>query len=84
VSSFSVTSPAGVSLAGLGSVDLAAHYANGVDFTGSTMTASGSIITVVLGTPGTGGLHTISSPATMVWTAPSGSASESGPADVEF
>jgi hypothetical protein len=83
-STLGVEDATGDVITALGSVDLAAHYANAVDFAGSTMTASGNTIAVVLGTPSIGGLHTISIPTMMTWTAPNGSASESGPPDVEF
>lgn len=75
----------GSALAGLGQVDLEANYANGtlLDFTGSRMTLSGATITVVLGTR-SGTAHHHTTPATMVWTSPDGTATESGPADVEF
>jgi hypothetical protein len=75
----------GSALAQLGEVDLNGNYANGtqLDFTGSQMTLSGTEITIVLGTLlGTAHHHT--TPTTMVWTTPEGTASESGPADVEF
>jgi hypothetical protein len=84
LSSLSIQDSNGTAVAPLGSVDLDGHYANTVDFTGSTMAASGNTITVVLGTPGTGGVHTVSIPSTMTWTAPTGSASESGLPDFEF
>jgi hypothetical protein len=84
ISTLSIEDSAGTPLAALGSVDLADHYANTLDFTGSTMTASGSTITVALGAEGAGGILTNSIPTTMVWTAPTGSASESGLPDVEF
>jgi hypothetical protein len=74
----------GGTLAALGSVDLGGNYANTVDFTGSTMTASGNTITVVLGTPGSGNRHTVGSPTTMTWTCPTGTATESGAPDPEF
>ena len=73
----------GVTIAALGSVELGANYASNVTFANSTMTASGATVTVVLGT-GTGGIHTVTDPTTMVWTTPQGSATESGPADVDF
>ncbi len=84
VSSLFIETPAGAPMPALGSVDLAAHYTNAVDFTASTMIAGLSTVTIVFGTPGAGGVHTIAAPTTMVWTTPSGSASESGLADVEF
>jgi chitinase len=75
----------GTPIVELGSVDLDAHYTNGTgaDFTGSTMTASGNTITVVLGTAG-GNVKTVAVPTTMAWTTPHGSVSESGVPDVEF
>jgi hypothetical protein len=72
----------------LGGVELGAYYANDVDFAGSTMTASGNTVTVVLGPAGPGAVHTVSVPATMTWWCPTGtgwvSVTESGLADVEF
>jgi hypothetical protein len=68
----------------LGIVDLGAHYTGKIDFTGSTMTATGDTITVVLGTAGGGTLNTISTPTTMTWTSYGGSADESGVPDVDF
>jgi hypothetical protein len=50
---------------------------------GSTMTLSGTVVTVVLGTPTGKCLHQKEA-GTMVWTAPSGTATESGPDDYEF
>jgi hypothetical protein len=73
----------GVTLAELGSVELGADYASNVIFANSTMTLTGNIVTVVLGN-GSGGIHTVSTPTTMVWTTPQGSVPESGPADVHF
>jgi hypothetical protein len=82
----SVVDPgSGSALAGLGQVDLTANYANGTGlyFTGSQMTLSGSTVTVVLGTR-VGTAHHHTSPTTIVWTTPDGTATESGPPDVEF
>jgi hypothetical protein len=75
----------GSALAQLGQVDLAGNYANGtlLDFTASQMTLSGSTVTIVLGTR-SGTAHHHTTPTTMVWTNPEGTAIESGPADVEF
>jgi hypothetical protein len=75
----------GGQLAALGSVQLAGDYADKQDITvtGSTMTLSGSVVTVVLGTPAGKGPDQKKA-GTMVWTVPSGSATESGPADSEF
>jgi hypothetical protein len=68
----------------LGSVQLGGNYADKtLTMAGSTMTLSGRIVTVVLGTP-SGKTHDEKKPGTMVWTAPSGTATESGPADNEF
>jgi hypothetical protein len=81
----SIQNSGGTTLTALGSTDLGAHYTNGTDvtFSGSTMTASGNSITVVLGTPA-GPPKTISLPTTMSWTAGGSSVSESGLPDVEF
>ncbi|HEX6490474.1 MAG TPA: hypothetical protein VF002_03750 [Gaiellaceae bacterium] len=73
----------GVPIAALGSVDLGADYASNVTFSNSTMTASGAVVTIVLGA-GSGGIHPITTPTTMVWTTPQGSKPESGPAKVQF
>jgi hypothetical protein len=83
-SSFTVQDSHGADLTALGSVDLVEHYTNTVDFMGSTMSASGNTITIALGMPSGSGLHTISVPTTMTWTAPTGTATESGLPDVEF
>ena len=80
----SVLDSSNATISALGSVDLGADYASNVSFTGSTMTASGNTITVVLGSPSSGGEHTVGLPTTMVWTAPTGIATESGLPDVEF
>jgi hypothetical protein len=47
------------------------------------MTLSGSTVTIVLGTR-SGTAHHHTTPTTMVWTNPEGTATESGPVDVEF
>jgi hypothetical protein len=75
----------GTQLAALGSIQLNGDYANkqNVIVTGSTMTLSGSVVTVVLGTP-TGRSHEQRKAGTMVWTTSSGTATESGSADNEF
>ena len=80
-----VLDPDESALAHLGQVDLAGNYANGtqLDFTGSQMTLSGGTVTIVLGTR-SGTAHHHTTPTTMVWTNPDGTATESGPADVEF
>jgi hypothetical protein len=69
----------------LGQVDLAGNYANGtlLDLTASQMTLSGSTVTIVLGTR-SGTAHHHTTPTTMVWTNPEGTATESGPVDLEF
>jgi chitinase len=81
----SIQDSGGSTLTALGSVDLGAHYSTGTDvtFTNSTMTASGSTITVVLGSA-VGSPRTVSVPSTMVWTASGTSINESGLPDVEF
>jgi large repetitive protein len=75
----------GAQLAGLGSVQLGGDYADNQNVTvaGSTMTLSGRVVRIVLGTPTGKCLHQKQA-GTMVWTAPSGAASESGSADNEF
>jgi hypothetical protein len=74
----------GNQIAALGSVNLHGHYVSAITlFTGSTMTASGNTVTIVLGTR-SHGVPTENSPSTMVWTTPNGSATESGPADIDF
>jgi hypothetical protein len=69
----------------LGSVQLAGDYADrqNVTFAGSTMTLSGSTVTIVLGTPA-GKVGNEQKSGTMIWTGPGGTATESGSADVEF
>ncbi len=68
----------------LGSVQLEGNYVTGVaNFTGSTMTASGNKVTIVLGSL-SGTVHDQKRPATMIWTTPKGTATESGPKDVDF
>jgi hypothetical protein len=74
----------GNQIAALGSVNLHGHYVAAITlFTGSTMTANGNTVTIVLGAR-SHGVPTENSPTTMVWTTPSGSATESGPADIDF
>jgi hypothetical protein len=72
-------------LTGLGAIDLGGNYANGtsMDFTGSQMALSGSIVTIVLGTP-VGGAHRDTTAKAMTWTTPQGTATESGPSDADF
>jgi hypothetical protein len=80
-----ILSSGGTQLAALGSVQLGGDYADkqNVTATGSTMTLTGNVVRVVLGTP-TGKSFDQKKVGTMVWTAPSGSVSESGAADNEF
>ena len=75
----------GAQLAALGSVQLGGDYADNenVSAAGSTMTLSGRILRIVLGQPTGKPVHQKQA-GTMVWTAPSGTATESGPADNEF
>jgi hypothetical protein len=75
----------GAPLWALGLVQLGNNYTNPQTVTtaGSTMTLSGNVVTVVLGTP-TGKSFDQKKAGTMVWTAPSGTATESGAADNEF
>jgi hypothetical protein len=74
----------GTQIAALGSVNLHGHYLSAITlFTGSTMTASGNTVTIVLGTR-SHGVPMENSASTMVWTTPSGSATESGTADTDF
>ena len=74
----------GTQIAALGSVNLHGHYLSAITlFTGSTMTASGNTVTIVLGTR-SHGVPMENSTSTMVWTTPSGSATESGTADTDF
>ena len=47
------------------------------------MTASGNKVTIVLGTL-SGTAHAQNKPATMIWTTPKGTATESGPKDLDF
>jgi len=74
----------GNQIAALGSVNLHGHYASAITlFTGSTMTASGNTVTIVLGAR-SHGVPIENSTSTIVWTTPNGSATESGPADTDF
>jgi len=75
----------GAPLSALGLVQLGNNYTNPKTVTtaGSTMTLSGNVVTVVLGTP-TGKWFEQKKVGTMVWTAPSGTATESGAPDTEF
>jgi hypothetical protein len=69
----------------LGSVQLGGDYADrqNVTIAGSTMTLSGSAVTVVLGTTA-GRVGNEQKSGTMIWSGPGGTATESGPADNEF
>jgi hypothetical protein len=73
----------GATLFALGVLDLHGDYSNNADFTSSVMSASGNRITVVLGVL-SGHMKEKAGPATMVWTAPTNTVSESGPSDKEF
>jgi len=73
----------GATLFALGYVDLHGDYSNNADFTSSAMTANGSTITIVLGVL-SGHMKEKAAPATMVWTAPTNTVSESGASDKEF
>jgi hypothetical protein len=80
-----ILSSGGTQIAALGSVQLNADYADRqtVNAAGSTMTLTGNTLRVVLGTP-IGRTVNQKKAVTMVWTAPSGTATESGPAGVQF
>jgi hypothetical protein len=80
-----ILTSSGTQIAALGSVQLNADYADRqtVNAAGSTMTLTGNVLRVVLGTP-TGRTVNQKKAVTMVWTAPSGTATESGPASVQF
>jgi hypothetical protein len=75
----------GSALSGLGQAALNGNYANGttIDFTGSQMTLSGNVVTVVLGTT-TGHAHRDSSAKAIDWTTSEGTVTESGPLDADF
>jgi hypothetical protein len=75
----------GTQIASLGSVQLNGDYADRqtVNAAGSTMTLTGNVLRVVLGTT-TGRTVNQKKAVTMVWTAPSGTATETGPAAVQF
>jgi hypothetical protein len=75
----------GAQLAGLGSVQLGGNYVDNQNVTaaGSTMTLTGRVLRIVLSAP-TGKLVHQKQAGTMVWTSPSGTATESGAADTEF
>jgi len=67
----------------LGSVQLNRDNTTSADFTGSTMSLSGSTITIVLGTP-SGTIQRDPSAKALVWTTPHGTATESGHPDSDF
>lgn len=74
----------GALLAELGAVELRGNYTTGnSDFANSHMTASGSTVTIVLGTA-SGVLRTNTTRAAMFWSTPKGSVTESGSSDVDF
>jgi hypothetical protein len=75
----------GAQLAALGSVQLGGDYADkqNVNVPGSTMTLSGNVVRVTFGAPSRQSPDQKKA-GTMVWTTPSGTATESGPADTEF
>jgi hypothetical protein len=75
----------GAPLAALGSVQLGGDYVDKktVNVPGSTMTLTGNVLRVVLGTPSVKSFDQQKT-GTMIWTTPSGTATESGPADNEF
>jgi hypothetical protein len=54
-----------------------------MDFTGSQMTLSGSVVTIVLGTR-VGNAHLETTAKAMSWTTSQGTAIESGPLDADF
>jgi hypothetical protein len=79
-----VLSGSGNQIDALGSVNLHGHYLSALTlFIGSTMTATGNTVTIVLGTR-SHGVPVENSTSTMVWTTPFGTATESGPADTDF
>jgi hypothetical protein len=75
----------GAQLAALGSVQLGGDYVDkqNVNVPGSTMTLSGNVVRVILGAPSHQSFDQ-KKVGTMVWTTPSGTATESGAADNEF
>ncbi len=80
-----LNSTTGTPLAALGSVQLGGDYVDkpSVNVPGSTMTLTGNVLRVVLGTPSVKSFDQ-QKVGTMLWTTPSGTATESGPADNEF
>jgi chitinase len=73
----------GAMLFPLGFVSLGGDYTNTADFRFSVMTASANSITIVLGTRN-GQVKENPAGATMIWTAPTNTVTESGPLDKEF
>lgn len=67
----------------LGFVSLGADYSHTADFRFSVMTASGNTIKIVFGTL-SGLVKEKPMGATMVWSAPTNTVTESGPLDKEF
>jgi large repetitive protein len=74
-----------LNVAALGSVQLGGDYVDKktVNVPGSTMTLAGNVLKVVLGAPSVQSFAQQKT-GTMIWTTPSGAATESGPADNEF
>ena len=73
----------GATLFPLGFVSLGGDYSTTADFRFSVMTASANTITIVLGTL-SGHVKEKPAGATMIWTAPTNTVTESGPLDKEF
>jgi chitinase len=73
----------GATLLPLGFVSLGGDYSNTADFRLSVMIASVNTITIVMGTL-SGHVKEKPAGATMVWTAPTNTVTESGPLDKEF
>jgi hypothetical protein len=73
----------GADVATFGSVQLMGDYSATADFSGSTMTASGTTVTITLGTV-KGPVKDKAKKAAMVWTAPGGTVTETGTLDTEF
>jgi hypothetical protein len=73
----------GAMLFPLGFVSLAGDYSGTADFRFSVMSANGNTITIVLGTL-SGQVKEQPKAATMTWTAPTNTVTESGPPDKEF
>jgi hypothetical protein len=73
----------GATLFPLGFVALGGDYSNTADFRFSVMTLNGNTITIVLGTLN-GHVKEKPKTATMIWSAPTNTVTESGPLDKEF